>query len=116
MANWCTTNTINAADHDVRLARARLALDGLSLGDAYGERFFAGPAAILASEDDPPLVPAAREWKWTDDTAMALSIVEELVAGDMDTTAAIVGGVVALAVGRAGLPAEWLARREPLPG
>jgi ADP-ribosylglycohydrolase len=34
--------------------------------------------------------------------------------GDVDTTAAIVGGVVALATGHEGIPAEWLARREPL--
>jgi ADP-ribosylglycohydrolase len=34
--------------------------------------------------------------------------------GDIDTMAAIVGGVVALSVGKAGLPAEWLARREEL--
>ncbi len=34
--------------------------------------------------------------------------------GDVDTNAAIVGGVVALAVGPSGLPAEWLARREEL--
>lgn len=67
-------------DHDLRMARARLALDGLSLGDAYGERFFAGPAAAHASEDQAPLVPAARVWRWTDDTAMAVSIVEELAA------------------------------------
>jgi ADP-ribosylglycohydrolase len=33
---------------------------------------------------------------------------------DRDTVAAIVGGVVALAVGRAGLPAGWLDAREPL--
>lgn len=34
--------------------------------------------------------------------------------GDRDTTCAIVGGIVSLAVGRGGLPPEWLARREPL--
>jgi ADP-ribosylglycohydrolase len=38
-----------------------------------------------------------------------------LAGGDLDTTAAIIGGVVALAVGRDGIPAEWLQRREPLP-
>jgi ADP-ribosylglycohydrolase len=32
--------------------------------------------------------------------------------GDIDTTAAIVGGIVALAVGRDGIPADWLAERE----
>ena len=36
------------------------------------------------------------------------------VGGDIDTTAAIVGGVVALAVGVAGIPPEWLDQREPL--
>jgi ADP-ribosylglycohydrolase len=35
--------------------------------------------------------------------------------GDVDTTGAIVGGIVALSVGVAGIPAAWLAQREPLP-
>ncbi|GAA1813101.1 ADP-ribosylglycohydrolase family protein [Luedemannella flava] len=35
--------------------------------------------------------------------------------GDADTTAAIVGGIVAGHTGRAGIPADWLAAREPLP-
>jgi ADP-ribosylglycohydrolase len=35
--------------------------------------------------------------------------------GDRDTTCAIASGLVAARVGRAGLPEEWLARREPLP-
>jgi ADP-ribosylglycohydrolase len=34
--------------------------------------------------------------------------------GDIDTNAAIVGGVVALAVGREGIPSEWIADREEL--
>lgn len=34
--------------------------------------------------------------------------------GDRDTTCAIVGGIVALRVGLAGLPSEWLSHREPL--
>jgi ADP-ribosylglycohydrolase len=34
--------------------------------------------------------------------------------GDIDTNAAIVGGIVALAVGREGIPPEWLADREEL--
>src|SRR5262249_61068998 len=37
------------------------------------------------------------------------------VGGDTDTTCAMVGGIVVGAVGRAGIPAEWLAAREPLP-
>jgi ADP-ribosylglycohydrolase len=36
------------------------------------------------------------------------------VGGDIDTNCAIVGGIVALAVGEEGLPSGWLARREEL--
>lgn len=36
--------------------------------------------------------------------------------GDSDTNCAIVGGIVAARLGRGGLPADWLARREALPG
>ncbi|MFE3879370.1 ADP-ribosylglycohydrolase family protein [Kitasatospora sp. NPDC059146] len=36
--------------------------------------------------------------------------------GDMDTVAAITGGVVAAHTGTHGIPAAWLAAREPLPG
>jgi len=35
--------------------------------------------------------------------------------GDCDTNAAIVGGVVALSVGREGIPSEWQNNKEPLP-
>jgi ADP-ribosylglycohydrolase len=35
--------------------------------------------------------------------------------GDRDTTCAIVGGIVALGVGRSALPVDLLAAREPLP-
>jgi ADP-ribosylglycohydrolase len=34
--------------------------------------------------------------------------------GDMDTTGAIVGGIVAAHTGRAGIPPAWLEQREPL--
>ncbi|MEU4113961.1 ADP-ribosylglycohydrolase family protein [Kitasatospora sp. NPDC028055] len=36
--------------------------------------------------------------------------------GDMDTVAAITGGVVAAHTGTRGIPAAWMAAREPLPG
>ncbi|MGW4511786.1 ADP-ribosylglycohydrolase family protein [Streptomyces sp. NPDC004393] len=36
--------------------------------------------------------------------------------GDVDTTCAITGGIVAAATGLDGVPPEWLRRREPLPG
>lgn len=35
--------------------------------------------------------------------------------GDIDTNAAIVGGIVALYVGQEGIPQDWLRAREPLP-
>jgi ADP-ribosylglycohydrolase len=65
--------------------RARIALEGLSVGDAFGEQLLhAGPHA-------------------------------RSVGGDIDTTCAIVGGIVVGAVGLAGIPADWRASREPLP-
>jgi ADP-ribosylglycohydrolase len=36
------------------------------------------------------------------------------VFGDIDTNCAIVGGIVAMAVGAEGIPAEWVAAREAL--
>src|SRR5262249_38160806 len=56
-----------------RLRRARIALDGLSVGDAFGERFFGPDAAFIGSRRLPKA-----PWRWTDDTAMALSILEIL--------------------------------------
>jgi hypothetical protein len=35
--------------------------------------------------------------------------------GDVDTTCAIVGGIVAAGVGASAIPPAWLAAREPLP-
>jgi len=62
----------------VRIARGLRSLDGLSLGDAFGERFFVNPAAVEALIVE-RAVPAA-PWFWTDDTEMALAIVEVLDA------------------------------------
>jgi len=64
-------------------ARARLSLEGLSVGDALGERFFGPPGQTAARIEDRQLPPAP--WGWTDDTQMALSIVEALrVRGAID--------------------------------
>lgn len=63
-------------DHADRLDRARLALDGLSVGDALGETCFR-PENGDALLDDPRAT-AAGPWPYTDDTAMALSIFEVL--------------------------------------
>lgn len=64
------------ADHDARIQRALISLAGLSVGDAFGERFFGPPgfAQSLIGQRKPP----SPKWGWTDDTAMALSVVEVL--------------------------------------
>lgn len=56
--------------------RAIVALEGLSVGDAFGERFFA-PALSGALAAGRRIVPEP-PWRWTDDTAMALGVVEVL--------------------------------------
>jgi ADP-ribosylglycohydrolase len=58
------------------LGRAALSLEGLSVGDAFGERFFVHPdlAEGLIRSRAVPSPP----WGYTDDTAMALSIAETL--------------------------------------
>ena len=55
---------------------SRKALEGLSVGDALGERFF-GPALEVLKRIDARLLPPG-PWSWTDDTQMALSIVDIL--------------------------------------
>ncbi|HEY0880965.1 MAG TPA: ADP-ribosylglycohydrolase family protein [Archangium sp.] len=57
----------------------RRSLAGLSVGDAFGERFFQ-PSAVLEAALRDRQVPATPPWRWTDDTAMALSVVETLEA------------------------------------
>ena len=59
-----------------RRERTLLSLDGLSVGDALGERFFGPPADSLARIAQRKLPKAP--WTYTDDTEMALSIVETL--------------------------------------
>lgn len=56
------------------MARARLALEGLSVGDAFGERFFVSPETVEGLIEA-RAVPAA-PWHYTDDTEMALGVVE----------------------------------------
>lgn len=68
-------NTTLPPDHASRLARARLALDGLSVGDAVGESCFK-PHNWEAIIEDPRAV--ARGLYWTDDTAMAVGLYEVL--------------------------------------
>lgn len=63
-------------DHRTRMDRARLALDGLSVGDALGETCF-HPDNFEALLENPRAT-ARGPWPWTDDTAMALSIFDVL--------------------------------------
>lgn len=70
---------------DTRLALARDALAGLSVGDALGAQFFVPgntPADLAAGRLPAP------PWPWTDDTEMACSVVHALAgAGKIDRDA-----------------------------
>ena len=68
--------SIRAADAQERLSRALLSLYGLAIGDGIGEMMFSRPdrAAQMILEDKLPPGP----WWHTDDTEMAISLVEVL--------------------------------------
>lgn len=75
--------------------RALLALEGLSVADAFGEQLLhAGPntRGIAVGNRSAPV---GRRWMWTDDTAMAISIVDVLA-----TTGGIDPAVLAAAFAR----------------
>ncbi len=69
--------TKSTLERAARLERAWLSLEGLSIGDAFGEQFFLRythiAEALIAQRAEPP-----GPWAWTDDTEMALAIVEVL--------------------------------------
>lgn len=54
--------------------RARLSLDGLSVGDGFGQRFFFPWVVEQADRDHLPEPP----WHYTDDTEMAMALIEVL--------------------------------------
>ncbi|MCX4524625.1 MULTISPECIES: ADP-ribosylglycohydrolase family protein [unclassified Streptomyces] len=65
-------------------AAARDSLEGLALGDAFGERWF---PRFWPGQDPYELIRARRTpedpaWRWTDDTAMALALHQVLVLHD----------------------------------
>ena len=65
------------------LARAELALTGLSIGDAFGQMFF-GNTNTMSMAIDLHALPAP-PWYLTDDSIMAIGIVETLTArGEID--------------------------------
>ena len=81
------------ADHAERMERAKLALEGLSVGDAFGAQFFLPANARLLFGPKRKAPPG--EWTWTDDTMMALSIhdVLDLEGGiDRDKLARLFAG------------------------
>ncbi|HJZ57993.1 MAG TPA: ADP-ribosylglycohydrolase family protein [Gemmataceae bacterium] len=63
-------------DHAARMDRLRLALEGLSVGDALGQTCFRGENFDALLED--PRATARGPWPYTDDTEMALGIAEVL--------------------------------------
>ena len=60
-------------DRQTSLSKALRSLEGLSTGDAFGELFF----SLSPRQYSPADLPSG-PWRWTDDTHMALSIVEIL--------------------------------------
>jgi len=79
MVNRALDATVNRSINDSeRLRRALLSLEGLSLGDAFGERFFGLEAAGRFEWAVEQRIAPDGEWRWTDDTAMGISIVETL--------------------------------------
>lgn len=58
------------------IERAKCSLEGLSVGDAFGETFFVNPDLVEGLIAERAL--AARRWNYTDDTLMALSIFSVL--------------------------------------
>src|SRR5438309_1755336 len=86
---------------ETALMRARLSLEGLSVGDALGERFFGPARAIRARLESRELPPPP--WHYTDDTVMALGVVEVLERHgkiDQDDLAATFGRRYRAAPGR----------------
>ena len=55
------------------LEQAYLSLQGLSVGDGFGQCFYRLPEEAISRQELPPY-----PWRWTDDTHMALSIFETL--------------------------------------
>lgn len=69
------------------VVNARLALEGLSVGDAFGENFFRRDRTMVARRELPD-----GQWRYTDDTNMALSIYHLLCQkGEIDQDALALG-------------------------
>ncbi|BCB76924.1 ADP-ribosylglycohydrolase family protein [Phytohabitans flavus] len=91
------------------IVRARRLL-GVSVAEAAYE--LGNGSQVLAFDTVPFALWAAATW--IEDYPAAICACVE-AGGDVDTTAAIVGGIVAAHTGPSGIPATWLEHREPLP-
>lgn len=65
------------ATHEERIERARCSLEGLSVGDALGDRFFLPYEEVERLIRERELPPAP--WRYSDDSQMALSIYSNLL-------------------------------------
>ncbi|WP_035859444.1 ADP-ribosylglycohydrolase family protein [Kitasatospora cheerisanensis] len=76
MTRMTTTTTARQA--------ARDALEGVALGDAFGERWFKRfrPPAEAIEQIKARRTPEEPHWHWTDDTAMALAVHRALIDQD----------------------------------
>ena len=74
------------SSNQARLDRARLSLEGLSVGDAFGELFFVLHEDFADAIERRSFPPAP--WRYTDDTQTALALVRELAgSGEVDPDA-----------------------------
>lgn len=64
------------ASKEKSLERAMMSLEGLSVGDAFGESFFVNPDAVDFLIEERAL--ASKTWQYTDDSLMTLSIFSVL--------------------------------------
>ncbi|MFG2040080.1 ADP-ribosylglycohydrolase family protein [Dactylosporangium sp. NPDC048998] len=90
----------------VRRARRLL---GASVAEAAYEL---GNGAQVLAQDTVPFALWVAATRLDDYPATVRACIE--AGGDVDTTAAIAGGIVAAYTGRAGIPPAWLEQREPL--
>jgi ADP-ribosylglycohydrolase len=70
---WMDGDEDPRPDHEQRLARARLALEGLSVGDAFGQQYL---GTSKHSHYVRHRLLFKGPWPYTDDTTMAVSVVE----------------------------------------
>ncbi|TMQ98934.1 ADP-ribosylglycohydrolase family protein [Actinomadura soli] len=103
---WATTG-----EYVRRGLRRALGLLGKAPQDAAREL---GNGSRVSAQDTVPYALWAAATRLTDFEAAVRACA--MVGGDMDTTAAMVGGIVTAHLGPEAVPSTWLAAREPLPG